>query len=104
MPLSSGARLGPYEILAAIGAGDRGEVYRARDTPLKRDVALKGLPAAVDTDPDRPARLQRDAELPAALNHLHIAQIHGLVEAGATRALPMELIEGETLAVRLAGS
>src|SRR5512135_3906992 len=97
MPLAPWTRLGPYEILAAIGAGGMGEVYRARDTQLKRDVALKVLPAEVATDPDRLARFQREAELLAALNHPYIAQIYGLVEAGGTRALVMELVEGETL-------
>ena len=102
MALPSGARLGPYEILTAIGAGGMGEVYRARDTQLRRDVALKVLPAEVATDPDRLARFQREAELLAALNHPHVAQIHGMVEAGGTRALVMELVEGETLAARIA--
>ena len=102
MTLAAGTRLGPYEIQSAIGAGGMGEVYRARDTQLKRDVALKVLPAEVATDPERLARFQREAELLAALNHPHIAQIHGLVEAGGTRALVMELVEGETLAAWLA--
>ena len=102
MTLSPGTRLGPYEILAAIGAGGMGEVYKARDTQLKRDVALKVLPAEVAADPDRLARFQREAELLAALNHPHIAQIHGLAQAGSVRALVMELVEGPTLSERIA--
>ncbi len=94
MPLSAGDRLGPYEILAQIGAGGMGEVYRARDTKLKRDVALKVLPDSFAADPDRMARFQREAEVLASLNHPHIAQIYGVEE----HALVMELVEGETLA------
>ena len=93
MYLASGARLGPYEVLAPIGAGGMGEVYRARDTRLKRDVALKVLPEAFANDPERMARFQREAEALAALNHPNIAQIYGVEE----RALVMELVEGETL-------
>src|SRR5229473_1472035 len=93
MPLASGTRLGPYEILAPIGAGGMGEVYRARDTKLKRDVALKVLPEAFARDPDRMARFQREAEVLASLNHPNIATIYGVEE----RALVMELVEGETL-------
>src|SRR5579863_8468879 len=93
MPLSVGERLGPYEILAPIGAGGMGEVYRARDTKLKRDVALKVLPGAFARDPDRMARFQREAEVLASLNHPNIAHLYGLEE----RALVMELVEGETL-------
>src|ERR1700704_2094971 len=102
MPLSAGARLGPYEILSAIGAGGMGEVYRARDTKLNRDVALKILPDAFASDPDRLARFTREAQTLAALNHPHIAHIHGLEEAGGVRALVMELVEGEDLAERIA--
>jgi hypothetical protein len=101
MSLPSGARLGPYEILAPLGAGAMGEVYRARDTRLKRDVALKVLPAAVAGDRDRLARFQREAEVLASLNHPHIAHIHGLEESGSTVALAMELVEGEDLAERI---
>src|SRR6266849_4091245 len=93
MPLSVGTRLGSYEILAPIGAGGMGEVYRARDTKLKRDVALKVLPEAFARDPDRMARFQREAEVLASLNHPNIATIYGVEE----RALVMELVEGETL-------
>ena len=93
MPLSAGTRLGPYEILAPIGAGGMGEVYRARDTKLERDVAIKVLPQALAQDPERLARFEREAKVLAALNHPNIAQIYGLEQ----RALVMELVEGETL-------
>src|SRR5216684_6642122 len=92
MPLSPGTLLGPYEILAPLGAGGMGEVYRARDTKLKRDVALKVLPPAFANDPDRMARFQREAEMLAALNHPNIAHIYGVEE----RAIAMELVEGES--------
>ena len=78
MALSAGTRLGPYEILAPLGAGGMGEVYRATDTKLGRDVAIKVLPPEVARDPERLARFQREATLLAALNHPHIAAIHGL--------------------------
>src|SRR6266852_779035 len=93
MPLSAGTCFGPYEILAPIGAGGMGEVYRAKDIRLKRDVALKVLPEAFASDPARMARFQREAEVLAALNHPNIAQIYGVEE----HALIMELVEGETL-------
>jgi serine/threonine-protein kinase len=93
MALSAGTRLGPYEILAPIGAGGMGEVYRARDTKLKRDVALKVLPDSFANDPERMARFQREAEVLASLNHPNIAAIYGVEE----RALVMELVEGENL-------
>jgi eukaryotic-like serine/threonine-protein kinase len=102
MSIGTGARLGPYEIVAAIGAGGMGEVYRARDTRLKRDVALKILPESFATDSDRLARFQREAEVLASLNHPNIAQIYGIEESNGTRGLVMELIEGETLANRIA--
>ena len=102
MSLGAGARLGPYEIVAAIGAGGMGEVYRARDTRLKREVALKILPASFAGDPDRLARFQREAEVLASLNHPNIAAIYGLEESDGVRALVMELVEGETLADRIA--
>jgi len=98
MSLAPGARLGPYEIVAAIGAGGMGEVYRARDTRLKRDVAIKILPDAFAEHAERLARFQREAELLATLNHPNIAQIHGLEE----RALVLEVVEGPTLADRIA--
>jgi serine/threonine-protein kinase len=92
MSLAAGQRLGPYEILAPIGAGGMGEVYRARDTKLKRDVALKVLPEAFARDPGRMLRFQREAEVLASLNHPNIAHIYGVEE----RALVMELVEGES--------
>jgi len=100
--VSSGARLGPYEILSAIGAGGMGEVYRARDTRLKRDVALKILPDSFASDSDRLARFQREAQVLASLNHPHIAAIYGLEDADGVRALVLELAKGETLADRIA--
>jgi serine/threonine protein kinase len=99
--LAPATRLGPYEILAPVGAGGMGEVYRGRDTKLNRDVALKILPDAFATDPDRLARFTREAQTLAALNHPNIAHIHGLEEGGGIRALVMELVEGEDLAQRL---
>ena len=102
MSLATGSRIGPYEIIAAIGAGGMGEVYRARDTRLKRDVALKVLPEHLSADPDRLARFQREAEVLAALNHPYIAQIHGLEESGGVPALVLELVEGPTLAEHIA--
>jgi Tol biopolymer transport system component len=102
MNLAPGTRVGSYEVLAPIGAGGMGEVYRARDTQLKREIALKVLPATVATDTDRLVRFQREAEVLAALNHPNIAQIYGLAESGGVRALAMELVEGQTLAERLA--
>ena len=101
--LSLGTRLGPYEIVAPLGAGGMGEVYRARDTRLKRDVAIKVLPAAFARDPERLARFQREAQVLAALNHPHIAHdLRPRRERTASRALVMELVEGETLAERIA--
>jgi eukaryotic-like serine/threonine-protein kinase len=97
MPLSAGTRLGPYEVLAPIGAGGMGEVYRARDTKLDREVAIKVLPAALAQDPERLARFEREAKVLAALNHPNIAQIYGVEESGGVRALVMELVPGESL-------
>src|SRR5215218_4119191 len=88
-----GTRLGPYEIVALLGVGGMGEVYRATDTNLKRQVAIKVLPASVAGDAERLARFQREAEVLASLNHPNIAHIHGLEESGGTRALIMELVE-----------
>jgi eukaryotic-like serine/threonine-protein kinase len=102
MPLAPGTRLGPYEIGAQIGAGGMGEVYRASDTNLKRQVAIKVLPHQVAADAERVARFQREAEVLAALNHPNIAHIHGLENADGIRALVMELVEGPTLADRIA--
>jgi Tol biopolymer transport system component len=102
MGLRIGTQLGPYEILSAIGAGGMGEVYRARDSRLNRDVALKVLPEIFAADPDRMARFEREARVLGALNHPNIAAIYGLEEFGSGRALVMELVEGETLADRIA--
>jgi serine/threonine protein kinase len=98
MPLGPGDRLGPYEIVSAIGAGGMGEVYRARDTRLQRDVAIKVLPDAFAADVDRLARFEREAQLLASLNHPHIGAIYGLED----RALILELVDGDTLADRIA--
>jgi Tol biopolymer transport system component len=97
MPFSAGETLGPYEIVAPIGAGGMGEVWRARDTKLDREVAIKVLPAAVAKDPERLARFEREAKVLASLNHPNIAQIYGLEESATGRALVMELVPGETL-------
>ena len=102
MALQSGTRLGPYEITAQIGVGGMGEVYRATDTKLKREVAVKVLPSHVAADPERLARFQREAEVLASLNHPDIAAIYGLEEAESTKALVMELVEGPTLEDRIA--
>jgi eukaryotic-like serine/threonine-protein kinase len=104
MTLVAGTKLGPYEVVTPLGAGGMGEVYRARDTKLNRDVALKVLPAAFAADPQRLARLQREAQVLASLNHPNIASIYGLEESGPTRALVMELVEGPTLAELLVGA
>ncbi len=101
MVVQPGAVLGRYEIEALIGRGGMGEVYRARDTRLRRAVAVKVLPAAFTSDAERMARFEREAHLLASLNHPHIATIHGLEEADSVRALVMELVEGPTLAERL---
>lgn len=102
MALAPGMRRGVYEITARIGAGGMGEVYRARDTKLDRDVALKILPDAFATDPERLARFEREAKTLAALNHPHIAHIHGLDESDGVRALVLEFVDGPTLADRIA--
>ena len=102
MALTPGTRLGPYEITAQIGEGGMGEVYQATDTKLKRDVAVKVLPSALAAAPERLARFQREAEVLASLNHPNIAAIYGLEEADSTKALVMELVEGPTLADRIA--
>src|SRR5436190_2091983 len=101
MPLAPHTRLGPYDIVSLLGAGGMGEVYRARDTKLNRDVALKVLPDSFANDPDRLARFQREAQVLASLNHTNIAHIHGLEDSGGVQALVMELVEGEDLAQRL---
>src|ERR1700730_2464873 len=101
MALASGTRLGPYEILSAIGAAGMGEVYRAHDMKLGRDVAIKVLPANFVNDPERLSRFQREARMLAALNHANIATIYGLEQAGGVTGLVMELVSGETLAERV---
>src|SRR5262249_53460024 len=102
MALAPGTRLGAYEILTLIGSGGMGEVYRASDTKLHRDVAIKVLPAEVAVDPDRLARFEREAQLLASLNHPNIAQIHGIDESAGVSSLIMELVDGPTLAERIA--
>ena len=102
MPLVTGARLGPYEIVAPLGVGGMGEVYRARDTKLNRDVAIKVLLPAVANDPDRLARFSREAQVLASLNHPNIAHIYGIEDADGVKALVLELVEGEDLAQRIA--
>ena len=107
MSLSAGARLGPYEILAPIGSGGMGEVYRARDTKLGRDVAIKILPDVFAADAGRVARFQREAKALASLNHTNIGGIYGLEETatgtgGRLHALVLEFVDGPTLADRIA--
>src|SRR4051812_1752531 len=94
MPLAAGTRLGPYEITSELGVGGMGEVYRATDTKLGRDVAIKVIPEAFAQDADRMARFTREAQVLASLNHPNIAALYGVED----RALIMELVEGETLA------
>ena len=101
MALASGTRLGPYEILSALGAGGMGEVYRARDTTLNRDVALKVLPPEFTLNTDRVARFEREARLLASLNHPHIGSIYGVELSGTTPALVLELVEGDSLDARV---
>jgi serine/threonine protein kinase len=108
MPITNGTRLGTYEILSALGAGGMGEVYRARDTKLKLEVALKILPDSLASDPDRLARFQREAEVLASLNHPNIAHLYGLEgrdrrdgQDGVPAFIVMELVEGEDLAQRI---
>jgi serine/threonine-protein kinase len=100
--VAPGSRLGSYEVAAMLGEGGMGQVYRARDSRLRRDVALKVLPALFVSDPDRRARFSREAQVLAALNHPNIAAIYGVEQSGDTIALAMELVEGDTLADRLA--
>ena len=101
MALTSGTRLGPYEIVSPIGAGGMGEVYRAHDTELGREVAIKVLPEAVAGDGERLSRFEREAKLLASLNHPNVATFHGFERDGGVRFLVMELVEGEDLAARL---
>ena len=102
MQLAPDTRLGVYEIVGLLGAGGMGEVYRARDTRLDRHVALKILPEAVAADAERTARFQREAKVLASLNHPHIAALFGIEEHGGRHFLTMELVDGETLADRIA--
>src|SRR5215471_18383621 len=102
MPVTIGKAFGLYEVIALIGEGGMGQVYRARDTRLQRDVALKLLPDAFSSDPDCLARFQREAQLLASLNHPNIASIYGIEESKPSRALVMELVDGPTLAERIA--
>jgi hypothetical protein len=104
MPLVSGTQFGPYEIVSALGAGGMGEVYRAHDARIGREVALKVLPDLFATDPERRARFQREAQMLGSLNHPNIAQICGVEDAGGTLALAMELVPGPTLAELIAGA
>ncbi len=101
MALTVGDRVGSYSVTAKIGEGGMGEVYRACDTKLDRDVALKVLPEAFTSDPDRVARFEREARVLASLNHPNIGAIYGFEESGATKALVLELVEGPTLADRI---
>src|SRR6202165_79567 len=101
MAILPGRRLGPYEILSAIGAGGMGEVYQAHDTKLGRDVAIKVLPEAFAHDADRLSRFQREAKMLASLNHPNIATIHGLEHSDGTHYLVMELVPGDTLQQRV---
>ncbi len=101
MSLAPGTRLAHYEILEPIGKGGMGEVYRARDTKLDRDVAVKVLPEAFANDEERLARFEREAKLLASLNHPNIASIYGLEESDGVGALVLELVEGPTLAERI---
>jgi serine/threonine protein kinase len=97
-----GKSIGPYQVVAKLGAGGMGEVYRARDTKLKRDVALKVLPDSFASDPDRLARFTREAQTLASLNHPNIAHVHGLEESEGVTAIVMELVEGDDLSQRIA--
>ncbi len=104
MTLTPGTRLGPYEITAQIGQGGMGEVYRATDTTLNRQVAIKVLPESLASDAERIARFEREAKTLASLNHTNIAQIYGFEKSSGVHALVMELVEGPTLADRIAQS
>src|SRR5215470_20106756 len=102
MSLTAGVRLGPYEILVPLGAGGMGEVYKARDTKLNREVALKVLPDAFALDAEYLARFKREAQMLASLNHPQIAGIYGFEDSGSTHALVLEFVNGPTLADRIA--
>src|SRR5712692_9876048 len=100
-PTLEGRQIGPYHVLSLLGAGGMGEVYRARDTKLKREVAIKILPEEFSRDPGRVARFQREAEVLASLNHPNIAAIYDLQEENGSRFLVLELVQGDTLAERI---
>src|SRR3984957_1415000 len=102
MALATGTKLGPYEVVAQIGAGGMGEVYQAHDTKLGRDVAIKVLPDAFAHDPERLSRFQREAKMLAALNHPNIATIYGLEQSNGTSYLEMEVAQVVSVVVRLA--
>src|SRR3982751_3154529 len=102
MALAPGTRIGAYEVVSLLGAGGMGEAYRARDMKLNRDVALKILPEAFALDGDRIARFRREAQVLASLNHPNIGHIYGFEDSGSTHALVLELVEGPTLAERIA--
>jgi eukaryotic-like serine/threonine-protein kinase len=102
LALTSGTRIGPYEVIAPIGAGGMGQMWRATDTTLGRQVAIKILPDAFASDPERLARFEREAKTLASLNHPHIAAIYGFEKSGGAHALVMELVEGEDLSQRIA--
>ncbi len=104
MALAAGTRLGAYEVVALLGAGGMGEVYRAHDSKLSRDVAIKILPAAFTGDAERLARFAREARVLASLNHPNIGAIYGFEDSGGIRGIVLELVEGDTLAARLAGA
>src|ERR1700704_2207099 len=104
MPLAPGTKLGPYEILAPIGAGGMGEVYRAKDTRLGRDVALKILPESFAREPDRLRRFEQEARAAAALNHPNILAVHDIGQHGSAPYIVSELLDGETLRERLASA
>ena len=99
--MAVGDRIGPYAIVSRLGSGGMGEVYRARDATLDREVAIKVLPSLFTSDPERIERFEREARLLASLNHPNIATIHGVEHARGIHALVLELVEGETLAERL---
>ncbi len=101
MTIAAGQKLGPYQILALVGSGGQGEVYRAHDSTLKRDVAIKVLPEALAAEPERISRFQREAELLASLSHSNVATVHDFQQAVGRHFLVMEFVDGETLAERL---
>src|SRR5678810_978480 len=101
MSISPGSRIGPYDVVAPLGEGGMGVVFRGRDSRLQRDVALKLLPDNLANDPDRLSRFEREAQTLASLNHANIAQIYGLEQVNGSTCIVMELVEGETLGDRL---